>query len=227
MTGEVRLRFEPGACTVVGRRSAALALRPVARHLRQRRRVRPVARRGVRAAVRAAAQGVVGQAGRRVTSAMRRGPRSTASRSGPAASRRRRRPRPRPWAGASVRRAARGAGRRVSTAHVRALEDAGLLTAEEAAELDGGADGGRAPRSREGLFAFDPPDEDVHSAIERAVTDRLGRPGGEAARRPQPQRPRGHRPAAVAPRCGAGGSTDGLAMLVGRSSRAHASTPRP
>ena len=60
-----------------------------------------------------------------------------------------------------------------SVAHVRALEDAGLVTADEAGQLEkvlrevGG-------EIAAGTFAFHPADEDVHSAIERGVTDRLG-----------------------------------------------------
>ncbi|HEX6843735.1 MAG TPA: argininosuccinate lyase [Actinomycetota bacterium] len=60
-----------------------------------------------------------------------------------------------------------------SIAHVRALQDAGLLDAEETATLEAtlaeiGDD------IVEGRFAFDETDEDIHSAIERAVTERLG-----------------------------------------------------
>jgi argininosuccinate lyase len=60
-----------------------------------------------------------------------------------------------------------------SIAHVRGLEDAGLLTPDEAVALvvaltDVGQE------IADGTFAFDPADEDVHSAIERGVTDRLG-----------------------------------------------------
>src|SRR5206468_3650571 len=58
-------------------------------------------------------------------------------------------------------------------AHVRGLEDAGLLTSDETVALvvaltDVGQE------IADGTFAFDPADEDVHSAIERGVTDRLG-----------------------------------------------------
>ncbi len=61
----------------------------------------------------------------------------------------------------------------VSIAHVHALHDAGLLSAAEAASLaDALAEVGHA--IAEERFVFDPRDEDVHSAIERAVTDRLG-----------------------------------------------------
>ena len=60
-----------------------------------------------------------------------------------------------------------------SVAHVRALEDAGLLTPEEAAKLENAlAEVGN--EIADGTFAFEDADEDVHSAIERGVTDRLG-----------------------------------------------------
>jgi argininosuccinate lyase len=60
-----------------------------------------------------------------------------------------------------------------SIAHAHGLEDAGLLSADEVAALAGAlADVGRL--IAEGGFSFDEADEDVHSAIERAVTDRLG-----------------------------------------------------
>jgi argininosuccinate lyase len=62
---------------------------------------------------------------------------------------------------------------RAGIAHVGALEAAGLLSAEDAVRL--------AAALREvgvaiadGTFAFDDADEDVHSAIERGVTDLLG-----------------------------------------------------
>ncbi|HEX9716976.1 MAG TPA: argininosuccinate lyase [Actinomycetota bacterium] len=60
-----------------------------------------------------------------------------------------------------------------SVAHVRALEDAGLLTGDEAAALE------KALREvgediAAGRFAPHPADEDVHSAMERGVTGRLG-----------------------------------------------------
>jgi argininosuccinate lyase len=63
-----------------------------------------------------------------------------------------------------------------SAAHVRGLEDAGLLTADEAAQLE------KALREigaeiAAGTLRFHPADEDVHSAVERAVTARLGELG--------------------------------------------------
>jgi argininosuccinate lyase len=64
----------------------------------------------------------------------------------------------------------------VSIAHAQGLHDVGLLTSEDAAALtEALADAGR--QIADGAFVFDPADEDVHSAIERAVTDRLGDAG--------------------------------------------------
>ena len=58
-------------------------------------------------------------------------------------------------------------------AHVRALQDAGLVSAEDAAELED-ALGAIGHEIAEGRFAFEDQDEDVHSAIERALIERLG-----------------------------------------------------
>jgi len=63
-----------------------------------------------------------------------------------------------------------------SVAHVRALEDAGLLSGGDAAELEKtlrevGAE------IEDGSYVFDPADEDVHSAIERGLIERLGELG--------------------------------------------------
>ena len=64
VTGDVRLAFSPGACTVVGRRSDASLYDLSLATYGSERRVRPTTRRGVREAVGPAAQGVVGEAGR-------------------------------------------------------------------------------------------------------------------------------------------------------------------
>ena len=60
-----------------------------------------------------------------------------------------------------------------SIAHVRTLQDAGLLDAAEAATLEEAlaAVGDDIAQER---FAFHDADEDIHSAIERGVTERLG-----------------------------------------------------
>jgi argininosuccinate lyase len=64
----------------------------------------------------------------------------------------------------------------VSIAHVHGLEVRGLLTSDDAGALtDALMDVGR--RIGEGEFMFDQVDEDVHSAIERGVTDLLGDAG--------------------------------------------------
>jgi argininosuccinate lyase len=63
-------------------------------------------------------------------------------------------------------------------AHVRALEEAGFVTAGEAGQI------GKALREigeqiAAGRFAFHPADEDVHSAIERGLIERLGDVGAK------------------------------------------------
>jgi argininosuccinate lyase len=58
-------------------------------------------------------------------------------------------------------------------AHVRALQDAGLLDGDEAAALEE-ALAAVGDDIAEGRFKFRESDEDIHSAIERDVTDRLG-----------------------------------------------------
>jgi argininosuccinate lyase len=60
-----------------------------------------------------------------------------------------------------------------SIAHVRGLQDAGLLNQEEATQLED-ALAAIGHEIAEGRFAFDDADEDIHSAIERGVTERLG-----------------------------------------------------
>ncbi len=67
---------------------------------------------------------------------------------------------------------------KVSIAHVLGLRDAGLIAAEEAETLE------RAllevwEEIAADRFAFDAADEDVHSAIERGVTERLGEVGAK------------------------------------------------
>ena len=67
---------------------------------------------------------------------------------------------------------------RAGAAHVEALREAGLLTDDEARQL---ADA--LVRVRDaivaGTFSFDPADEDIHSAVERGVTDLLGDVGAK------------------------------------------------
>ena len=60
-----------------------------------------------------------------------------------------------------------------SIAHVRALQDAGLLDTEEAPALEA-ALAAVGDDIAHGRFVFHDADEDIHSAIERGVTDRLG-----------------------------------------------------
>lgn len=60
-----------------------------------------------------------------------------------------------------------------SIAHVHALRDAGLLDGDDAVALEG-ALGSVGDAIADGSFAFNAADEDVHSAIERGVTDLVG-----------------------------------------------------
>jgi len=67
---------------------------------------------------------------------------------------------------------------RAGTAHVEALREASLLTDDEARQL---TDALATVRDAivEGTFAFDPADEDIHSAIERGVIGSLGDVGAK------------------------------------------------
>lgn len=65
---------------------------------------------------------------------------------------------------------------RAGVAHAHALRDAGFLSHEEAADLEVALlEVGR--EIADGTFTFDDADEDVHSAVERAVTAKLGELG--------------------------------------------------
>ena len=66
----------------------------------------------------------------------------------------------------------------VGVAHARALEDAGLLDAAEASALEKALREVGA-RIASGTLAFTEADEDVHSAVERAVTELLGPAGAK------------------------------------------------
>jgi argininosuccinate lyase len=63
-----------------------------------------------------------------------------------------------------------------SVAHVVALRGAGLLTDDDVGRLTAALEEVGAALAA-GVFAVDPADEDIHSAIERGVTDRLGELG--------------------------------------------------
>ena len=83
-----------------------------------------------------------------------------------------------------------------SGAHARVLNKAGLLDDAELARLLAALDD-LAQACRTGRFRPAVTDEDVHTALERGLLERVGTLGGRAAGRPQPQRPGRHRPAAV------------------------------
>ena len=65
-----------------------------------------------------------------------------------------------------------------SRAHVRGLARVGLLTAEEADQILAALDQTAAELAT-GQFSFAPSDEDIHTAIERRVTEIAGSPGGK------------------------------------------------
>ena len=63
-------------------------------------------------------------------------------------------------------------------AHARALERAGILAAGERTLVETALDEA-AELFAQGMFVFDVADEDIHSAVERYVTDRLGDVGAK------------------------------------------------
>ena len=65
-----------------------------------------------------------------------------------------------------------------SRAHVRGLERSGILTEEEAANVCAALDQ-VGEELADGAFAFQPSDEDVHTAIERRVTEIAGAAGAK------------------------------------------------
>ena len=168
MTGEVRLRFEPGACTVVGRRSdhslydLSLATYGSGDAFDQSDARATCACTGCRSRCgrRSRGRGDVTD-GRAAVG----GPLLDAARPRGA--------RARPLARTSTCAWPRTTSTRRSRTSARCA-DAGLLDADEAAALGGGARGRRRRRSPRDGSTFDDADEDIHSAIERGVTERLG-----------------------------------------------------
>jgi len=65
-----------------------------------------------------------------------------------------------------------------SRAHARGLERAGVISAEELAELERGLAAVAAELERD-EFSFDPGDDDIHMAIERRLTELIGPVGGK------------------------------------------------
>ena len=83
-----------------------------------------------------------------------------------------------------------------SRAHARMLHRAGLLTDSEADSMLAALDD-LDEAVEDGTFRPTVADEDVHTALERGLLERLGSLGGKLQGRPEPQRPGSHRPAAV------------------------------
>ena len=199
VTGEVRLRLEPGRCYAAGPAGPARAVRPRPRDLRQRRRVPAPGLGRVRSAV--------GSLGGDVVAPARSGcgPVTTPHTTGQPL-----------WHG----RFGEGPADELlaftvslpfdqrlaaddlvgSRAHVSMLAHVGLLTDEERSVIHAALDRVEVELA-EGTFAFAPTDEDIHTAIERRVTEIAGGHRRQAPHRPQPQRPGRARPAPVrAPR---------------------------
>ena len=84
-----------------------------------------------------------------------------------------------------------------SRAHVKGLGKAGILTDSEVCALIDALDMVEEEFTT-GVFVFAAGDEDVHTAIERRVTE-LAATSAPSCTRAQPQRPGRHRPAAVVP----------------------------
>ena len=83
-----------------------------------------------------------------------------------------------------------------SRAHVRGLGRGGLLDEEEVPSLLDALDQVEAELDG-GTFVVAPDDEDIHTAVERRVTELAGDVGAQAPHRPEPQRPGGDRPPAL------------------------------
>ena len=83
-----------------------------------------------------------------------------------------------------------------SRAHVRGLVRAGMLTDGERDAVLRRSTTVEAELAT-GTFAFVPSDEDIHTAVERRVTELAGPAGAKLHTGRQPQRPGRHRPAPV------------------------------
>src|SRR6059058_115833 len=65
-----------------------------------------------------------------------------------------------------------------SRAHARMLAAQGIIEAEDLDAILGGLDQIEG-ELRDGTFPFEPDDEDIHMAVERRLTELVGRPGGK------------------------------------------------
>ena len=108
-----------------------------------------------------------------------------------------------------------------SRAHAGVLARAGLLDADELGRMLAALDDLEAACAS-GEFRPTVEDEDVHTALERGLLERLGTARRQAARRALPQRPGRHRPAALParPRPGSGRAAGGARRRPDRAGRA-------
>ena len=113
-----------------------------------------------------------------------------------------------------------------SRAHARVLHRAGLLDDDELGAMLAALDDLDADGRATATFRPTVDDEDVHTALERGLLERLGAARRQAARRPQPQRPGRHRPAALPARRRPGRSPRAVAELRDRAGRPGRAAPR-
>ena len=166
VTGEVRLRLEPGSCTVVGPSRRTRALQPRPRHVRHVRHVPPPGCRGLRAALGALGRTWArGKVGRTSDDPLAR---PLHRRSGRRAARLHGEP--------LVRPAPRARRHRGSRAHVAMLRAAGLLTDEEAALVIAALDRVGVELA-DGTFVFGP-ERRRHPHRDRAPRHQLARSAG-------------------------------------------------
>ena len=215
VTGDVRLRLEPGRCYVVGRArrrraSTTTSSPPTTPPTRSATRTRPAScGSGASGSRRSPAR-----QGGRMTEAEDSSP-DALSRSSPRESQTL-------WHGRFARgperRAARvhreprrsTGGSRPTTSRARArtsrmLGRVGLAHGRREATRSSPRSTPSSAELADGTFVFAPTDEDIHTAVERRVTELAGAAGREAAHRSQPQRPGRDRPAALAAPRGRGG----------------------
>ncbi len=101
-----------------------------------------------------------------------------------------------------------------SRAHARMLGARGSSPARTPPRSTTGLDAASRSELARGTFAFAPGDEDIHTAVERRLTELVGRRRPAPAHRAQPQRPGHHRHAAVPARALRRGSGRGCAALA-------------
>ena len=227
VTGEVRLRLEPGRCVVTGRRARTASTTTTSPPTTPTTRFRHEDSAGF---VRLWGLGIETWARRKGQGVEPAIEPNAAAMDDPLARPLRRGP-GRRAAGASPSACRSTGGSPPTTSPARAPTCA-MLGACGLLDRRGGGRRAR-PRSTasrtelaEAPFAFAPTDEDIHTAIERRVTELAGAAGRQAAHRPQPQRPGRDRPAALYAKRRAGRrGRRGIARAAGGAARSAPTRP--